>query len=78
MILLKQLAPNFNELVIDNVSIWFSYQNPVAIYSDGLYISKNIWSPTTGNHLNIINPAKSLRVDHAKVLEAIREAVNVG
>ena len=78
MILLKQLSPNFNELVIDNVSIWFSYQNPVAIYSDRLYISKNIWSSTTGNHLNIINLDKSLRVDHAEVLEAIRKAVNVG
>ena len=78
MILLKQLSPNFNELVIDNASIWFSYQTPVAIYSDSLYISKNIWSSTTGNHLNIINPNRSLRVDHAKVLEAIRKAVNVG
>ena len=78
MILLKQLSPNFNELVIDNVSIWFSYQTPVAIYSDSLYISKNIWSPTTGNHLNIINPNRSLRVDHAEVLEEIRKAVNVG
>lgn len=78
MILLKQLSPNFNELVIDNISIWFSYQTPVAIYSDSLYISKNIWSPTTGKHLNVINPDRSLRVDHAEVLEEIRKAVNVG
>jgi hypothetical protein len=78
MILLKQLSPNFNELVIDNVSIWFSYQNPVAIYSDKLHISKNIWSSTTGKHLNVINPNRSLRVDHAEVLEEIRKAVNVG
>ena len=78
MILLKPIASNLNELILDNVSIWFSYQTPIAIYSDKFYISNNIWSSTTGKHLNIINPDKSLRVDHNKVLEAISKAVNVG
>lgn len=46
-------------------SFYFSYQTLVAFYtpSTGLVVRQNDWGPTTGKHLNAIEPDKSKRVD---------------
>ncbi len=40
-----------------NVVIWYSYQTPVAfqIGRDELVVCENVWSKTTGKHLNLID-----------------------
>ena len=43
---------------------WYSYETLVAFrIKDEFHISKNYWSPTTGKHLNWINPDKTIRED---------------
>ena len=47
------------------IDIYFSYKTPVAFRapSCGLVVHQNDWGPTTGKHLNFINPEKKGRVD---------------
>jgi len=49
---------------IGSLDLYFSYDTVVA-FSDGhgFRISKNYWGPTTGKHLNWINPNKKMRLD---------------
>jgi len=70
------IDPDYSQL---NLSIWFSYETPVA-YQKGneLVISKNIWSSTTGKHLNIIDPDKSKRIDNHEFNERMQKALNQG
>lgn len=45
---------NFTRLdIFSNLSIYFSYETPIAIVKNGeAYISKNNWGVTTGKHIN--------------------------
>lgn len=54
------------------VSYWFSYQTLVAFKVPGLPIvcRENTWGPTTGKHLNAIEPDKSKR-ESAEVFQRI-------
>lgn len=47
-----------------SVIVWYSYQTPVAflIPGYGMVVHQNQWGPTTGKHLNKIDPDKSKRV----------------
>ncbi len=61
--------------------IWFSYETPIACLPDqdipsDLLITKNIWSVTTGKHLNIINPDKSIRIENHVFNEKLKRAIN--
>jgi hypothetical protein len=51
-------------IVIGPLTIWFSYKTAIAFQVDGndRVIHKNIWSTTTGKHLNMIDYDKSKRV----------------
>jgi hypothetical protein len=41
---------------IAGVTVWFSYQTPVAFQADGpRVVRENDWGPTTGKHLNWID-----------------------
>lgn len=45
------------------IDIFFSYETPVAFRKDyKLVVRENDWGPTTGRHLNAIDPDKSVRV----------------
>ena len=51
--------------VINDVTFYFSYETCIAFEVDcKLYISKNVWSTTTGKHLNWIEPNKSKRLEY--------------
>lgn len=53
--------------------VYFSYETPIAVRIDGvLTIAENTWGMTTGKHLNAICRDKTIRVEHSKVLEAIK------
>ncbi len=46
------------------LAVWYSYRTPVAFRVRGheRVIRENDWGPTTGKHLNWIDPDKSIRV----------------
>lgn len=62
---LVQLAANLTKVDTGDISIYFSYETPVAFEDNRTYelaISENVWSNTTGKHLNSLNPNKDLRI----------------
>lgn len=56
---------NFSKERVEGVSVWFSYTTIVAFYTENgdLICSENVWSSTTGRHLNKICP-KNERISH--------------
>ena len=49
---------------LGGIDVYFSYKTPVAYRTidDGLVCRVNEWGPTTGKHLNAIEPNKRERV----------------
>lgn len=64
---------NKNRVIIDGLSIWFSYQTPVAFYhpSTGRVVRENDWGTTTGKLLNELEPNKKLRVSGSRFEEML-------
>jgi len=57
------------------MEIWFSYETPVAFRTPetGLIVSQNIWTTTTGKHLNAIdNGNKMKRIPNAEFTDKLR------
>lgn len=55
--------PNFTVVSIGEVDYYFSYKTIIAFRKHGnLIISENIWSTTTGKHLNYISRDHSIRI----------------
>jgi hypothetical protein len=55
-----RLAANFVQVEVGPLSIWFSYQTPIAFRVAGSplgspVVRQNSWGPTTGKHLNAID-----------------------
>ena len=80
MIRLTKEANNLHRLELDDITIWFSYETPIAFqvdnspHEDILIITKNIWSMTTGKHLNIIDPDKGKRIEHSDFMKSLSRA----
>jgi hypothetical protein len=58
---------NLTRVYLGNLVLWFSYETVVAFHVPGQrrVVSENIWSNTTGRHLNEIDgSSKSTRVPH--------------
>jgi len=54
---IDRIAPNFTRVIVGEVTVWFSYETPVA-YQDSADLPRvvdNDWSTTTGKHLNQID-----------------------
>ena len=62
---------------LPKVTLYFSYTTIVAFSTpeEGLVVSENIWSVTTGKHLNWINPNHQNRVSHEVFVERLENAV---
>ena len=65
------------KIKIGSTVIYFSYKTPVAIYTPetGLKVCENVWSKTTGKHLNWINKNKKERLPYdefQKLLESVQ------
>lgn len=74
-------ARNFNRVTVGNITLYFSYETVVAFRTPqtGFVVSENVWSRTTGKHLNWIS-GKSDRIPHAEFerkLEIVLENINV-
>ena len=53
---IEQIKPNFTKINIGTTTVWFSYDTPIAFRSSGeRVVRENIWSTTTGKHLNYID-----------------------
>lgn len=65
------------DVIIGNLTLYFSYETVVAFSSphSGFVISKNVWSVTTGRHLNEINDLKSNRVSHEAFLVLLHDTL---
>lgn len=49
--------PNFTEVTLGELTVWFSYRTPVGymVPGEGRVVRENEWGPTTGRHLNEID-----------------------
>lgn len=66
MVKLNRLKGNLHEVVVNGLSIYFSYDTPVAFKVDEeLLTSDNIWSQTTGSHLNLIKERNEVKTRRA-------------
>ena len=73
---LELIKQNFNKVVLKNLILYFSYKTIIAFNYNGLItISKNVWSKTTGRHLNYVNDDKSIRVDNTKFNELLNSVL---
>lgn len=66
---------------VGSLRLYYSYQTIVAFYTpnSGLVCSKNVWTTTTGKHLNWIGVDRSRRVEYDvfcnKLNAALREYI---
>ncbi len=75
----KLLKPNFTCVYLPGGSIYFSYETPIAFsVLEGdtykYYKSANVWSKTTGRHLNNANLAACETVPNGKFNELLAAA----
>jgi hypothetical protein len=71
------LAPNFSEVTLGELDLYFSYATLVAFRAGGkLVVRVNDWSATTGKHLNAIDGGdKKSRLEATEFVEAYRKAM---
>lgn len=73
---LRQIRPNFTQVRLPDLTIWFSYETPIAFEnSHALVVRENDWGPTTGKHLNYIDPDNSKRVSREQFEEQLSLAL---
>ena len=62
---------------VGSLTLHFSYQTVVAFDSpfSGFVISENVWSMTTGRHLNDIDPDMSLRIPNGAFEQKLQETL---
>jgi hypothetical protein len=63
---------------INNTTLYFSYNTIVAFRTPGygLKVSENIWSTTTGGHLNAIDGGdKSGRLEHEQFMKELSRLI---
>lgn len=71
------LKPNFHKLSTYGVTIYFSYETPIAIVINDddreLLLSKNEWGPTTGRHINYLKAEypNHTQVSHEEITSQI-------
>jgi hypothetical protein len=76
--------PNFTRVRLPGLTVWFSYQTPVAFaVGEGEWrvtATRNLWGPTTGKHLNEIDggskEAQAARLPWDEFAAAYRAAVS--
>ena len=71
--------PNTHSVTLGNLTIYFSYNTPVAcqITGESAVVSVNIWSSTTGRHLQWIDGGdKESRIDNATFTRQLEEILS--
>ena len=64
------------KLTTEHLELWYSYHTIVAFRTkvEGLVCCENVWSSSTGRHLNLIEPEKEKRVAY-KLFQALLKAI---
>ena len=54
---IERIKPNLTKVNVGTVTVWFSYATPIAfkVYGQPRVVRENVWSTTTGKHLNYID-----------------------
>jgi hypothetical protein len=66
--------PNFFIMRYGALIVYQSYETRVGFrLGPHLVVLRNYWGPTTGKHLNLIDPDKKIRVDQEKFDKLWRE-----
>jgi len=72
---------NFKCVELGNITLYYSYETIIAFRDrNGLTISENVWSKTTGKHLNEICTNKNIRIPYSEFqqkLNALLRAHNL-
>ena len=65
------------DVSVGNLTLNFSYNTVIAFNSpfSGFVISQNIWSVTTGRHLNEISPDKNIRIPNEEFNQKLSEVL---
>jgi len=65
------------DVQVGSITLNFSYETVIAFDSpfSGFVISENVWSTTTGRHLNEIHPDKDLRITHNEFEKKLQETL---
>lgn len=63
---------------IGPLSVAFSYETPVAfhLFETGWVVSENVWSRTTGKHINQAVPMSAPRIPHEQFEERLKQALS--
>ena len=71
----QNYGANTIAVAIGGATFYFSYDTVVAFYSPntGRVASENVWSVTTGKHLNWIEPDHDRRIPNEEFLEKLEE-----
>ena len=73
----KTQRHNFSLVTIGNTDFYFSYTTLIAFRFRGFLVcSENVWSQTTGKHLNYIQPDKKLRTDTNTYNELVEQLLD--
>lgn len=75
---LEQHGDQSATVVIGPLTVLFSYSTPVAFYlfETGWIVSENVWSVTTGKHLNRHAPTDAPRLPNEEFRAAMQRALD--
>jgi hypothetical protein len=78
---IERVRDNLIIVNLGGVSVYFSYETPVAFTVRGItYVSENMWSTTTGRHLSVIDggtaDAKRERLTYSAFTAALDSALS--
>jgi hypothetical protein len=70
---IRRISVNQAEVNVNGKTYLFSYNTCVG-YKDasGTHVCQNIWSKTTGKHLNYWQPDHSKRITHSELENALK------
>jgi hypothetical protein len=70
-------SPNSTYVTVGPMTLLFSYDTPVAFCKEGHWrASENVWSKTTGKHLNETRVARHNRLPHDEFTRRLEEALS--
>lgn len=72
---INHIRPNFTRVDLPSLTVWFSYRTPIAFSHHGTITAReNDWGPTTGKHLNAVQPRHDLRISGEQFQAALEQA----
>ena len=74
----KNYGANTMAVAVGGATFYFSYDTIVAFFAPnyGRVVSENIWTTTTGKHLNWIEPDHAARISHKQFGLKLEELLN--